>query len=51
MITRRPCRIRGQGQRPGIVSASEFDQRLDPGIDGRVGGKQVGKTLARVIEA
>ncbi len=43
--------IRRQRQPPGIMAAGEFHQRLDPGIYRRMGRKQVGETLARVIDA
>jgi hypothetical protein len=43
--------IRRQRQPSRIVPAREFDQRLHPGIHRRMGGKQVGKSLARVVDA
>ena len=50
-VVRPHPRLRRQRQRPGIVSAGEFHQRLDPGIHRRVGREQVGKALARVVDA
>ena len=43
--------IRRQRQRPGVVSAGEFHQRLHPGFHRGMGREQVGKTLARIVEA
>jgi hypothetical protein len=57
LIARRPLRrrarlhIRRQGKGPGIVSAGKFHQCLHPGIDRWMGRKQVGKTLARIVDA
>jgi len=48
---RRTGRIGGQREWPGIVAAGEFHQRLHPAVDRRVGREQVGKALARVVEA
>src|ERR1700730_2518233 len=51
LIVRLLRRVRRQRQRSWIVPAGEFHQRLDPGFDRWVGREQVGKPLARVVDA
>jgi hypothetical protein len=34
-----------------IMASGEFDQRLDPGLDRRMRGEQIGETLAGVVDA
>ena len=40
-----------QRQRPGVVPARELHQRVDPGIDRRMRGKEVGEAFARIVDA